>query len=447
MANASRPVAPARKLIAAVLGTVATFVTLFGLGMTSWAIVALGVALLVLAAALFTVRAGGGRAWVVGEAHVQNVTEPPTAYAFGRCELTLVLDAPGLPPRSRKMVEPRVPVAKWPSPGDTLPVRVAMDDQRRIRILWDQVPTHAEAAADLGGGFDESDPLDEILAGQQTPPWAQESPPWVREGAPLVQEGPPCARRSEDDTPPPEDNDPLPTGLPDEPETPPTPREPVVVRQTPGGLIVLEGTLVEAPAGSPYSPRTSPATPRPRTEEQPEPEAANDPVDIPLDGSEPARYDLDGELADGSASELGEQDLDLIPGTADAPGLDRAINGIGITLLVTDLVRSVAFYTDVLGFYEIDGGDHNAVLASGSTRLVLREITEAAPLNRRLVHVNLEVSDIDAAYERLLAEGVRFTYAPRVVNRGARLEVWAAAFRDPDGHGIALTEWRDRPTS
>jgi hypothetical protein len=32
-----------------------------------------------------------------------------------------------------------------------------------------------------------------------------------------------------------------------------------------------------------------------------------------------------------------------------------------------------------------------------------------------------------------------------VVNRGAKLDLWAAAFRDPDGHGIALTQWRNRP--
>jgi len=65
----SRPVAPVRKLIAAVLGTVAAFVVLFGLGMTSWAIVALGVALVVLAVAMATVR-GGGRTWEIGRAHV-----------------------------------------------------------------------------------------------------------------------------------------------------------------------------------------------------------------------------------------------------------------------------------------------------------------------------------------------------------------------------------------
>lgn len=65
-------------------------------------------------------------------------------------------------------------------------------------------------------------------------------------------------------------------------------------------------------------------------------------------------------------------------------------------------------------------------------------------MSRRLVHVNLEVDDIQGAYERMRDSGVRFTYAPRVVNRGTKLEVWAAAFRDPDGHGVALTQWRTR---
>ncbi|TDB89225.1 glyoxalase/bleomycin resistance/dioxygenase family protein, partial [Micromonospora fluostatini] len=140
MANGgSRPIAPVRKLIAAVLGTVATFVVLFGLGMTSWAIVALGVALVALAIALGTVQ-GGGRTWVVGVGHVHSVSEPPTQYAFGRCELQLVIDAPGMPPRTKKIIEPRVPVAKWPSLGQTLPIRVALDDHRHVRVLWDEVP-------------------------------------------------------------------------------------------------------------------------------------------------------------------------------------------------------------------------------------------------------------------------------------------------------------------
>jgi catechol 2,3-dioxygenase-like lactoylglutathione lyase family enzyme len=124
------------------------------------------------------------------------------------------------------------------------------------------------------------------------------------------------------------------------------------------------------------------------------------------------------------------------------PGPAGAIHGVGLTVLVTDLDRSATFYRDRLGFYEMDGGEGNLVLASGETRLVLRQVPEIGTVTRRLVHLNLEVTDIEAVYAELKAAGVRFTYPPRVVNSGARLDLWAAAFRDPDGHGVAITQWR-----
>lgn len=571
MANGgSRAIAPARKLIAAVLGTVATFVVLFGLGMTSWSIVALGVALVALAVALATFRTGG-RAWVVGVGHVHSASEPPTTYAFGRCELQLLIDAPGLPPRSKKIIEPRVPVAKWPAIGQALPIRVALDDQRRIRVLWDEVPTHSETAAatmaDLPPEYAGSDPLDEVLIQQDAPPWAERGPDDEHRDGP---ESDPVL----DDL----------GGLPDD-------REPVVVHQRPGGQVVLEGTLVEPAAGTTLPRRATPA-PRTPAEEHFDtpPPAYGDPyagppgdpyVDRPASGyrdpydeppgdpagvaptSSPYGDPYAGEPGDGYAHRPGYRDpydeppddpdavrpataattstgAPSAPAPADAPTVDaepaatarttpgptatpgpttvsgpasttdasaaapvagyRAaapstagpgrqrtgepivdpvdvpldpagpeatsdpdeldeaifgyapepdgaaspISGVGITVLVTDLDRSLDFYRDVLGFEEFDRGSGNAVLASGSTRLVLREVSEAAPISRRLVHVNLEVDDIQAAYERLRDSGVRFTYAPRVVNRGAKLDVWAAAFRDPDGHGIALTQWRTR---
>ncbi|MFC0100499.1 VOC family protein [Micromonospora marina] len=443
MANGgNHTIAPVRKLIGAVLGTVATFVTVFGLGMTSWAIVALGVALLVLAIALATVR-GGGRAWVIGLGHVHSASEPPTQYAFGRCELQLVIDAPGLPPRSKKIIEPRVPVAKWPSLGQALPVRVALDDQRHVRVLWDEVPTHAEstaAVADLPPEYAaEPDPLDEPLIAQEAPPWAGRAP--------------------EDDFR--DDYPPAPDPYLDDVPARAEDREPVVLHRSPGGPVVLEGQLVERAertAGPGALPRRAPA-PRSPVEEpadtvpvetvltDPGPadtiptnaepaDTVPDPIDVPLDDPPDAPRRSDAPTAE----ELDE----AIFGPSDAVEPDEPaspISGVGITLLVTDLDRSLDFYRE-LGFDELDRGEGNAVLSSGPTRLVLRRVTGAAPISRRLVHVNLEVDDIQGAYERLRDSGVRFTYAPRVVNRGTKLEVWAAAFRDPDGHGVALTQWR-----
>ena len=539
MANGrQQPIAPVRKVIAAVLGPVAAFVTLFGLGMTSWSIVALGVALLILTVALVAVRGGGGRAWVNGVATVHSASEPPTAYAFGRCELQIVIDAPGLPPRSKKIIEPRVPVAKWPIAGQALPIKVAIDDQRHVRILWDDVPTHAEAEANRPPEFDGVDPMaDDILIEQDAPPWAK--------------------RRPDDDFPVPPPGEPPTDDLTDDVRG--LREEPLVMRHTPGGTIVLEGTVVEPPARAPLPRRPQPAPPRPApaptaTDFRARGPEATDPgattaagadetadvtgtadrdrgggttgtapsgrstaeaaetadgadLDYPEDGEVPGRgamyagpapeaagypeeprmapaprvhphddidIDIDGpgfvgSAAAGSAAgepnahdetalrpdvDAGEPesgiDDDLLAELIDAPPAEPSnpstgpIHGVGITVLVTDLDRSVAFYRDMLGFFEIDGGEGNAVLASGATRLVLRAIPDVAPINRRLVHLNLEVQDVETAYQELKAKGVRFTYAPRAVNRGVKLELWAAAFRDPDGHGIALTQWRER---
>lgn len=492
MANGgNRPIAPVRKLIGAVLGTVATFVVLFGLGMTSWAIVALGVALLVLAIALATVR-GGGRTWVVGVGHVHSASEPPTQYAFGRCELQLVIDAPGLPPRSKKIIEPRVPVSKWPSLGQTLPIRVALDDQRHVKVLWDEVPTHAETAAavaDLPPEFADAEAMDELLIQQDAPPWADRAPDDDFRDDFRDPVGDPFRDPVRDPLGDPLRTDPSRDDLRrDDPGVMPEEREPVVMHQSPGGPVVLEGVVVEPQSGGLPRRATTPA-PRPPAEERfDEPAAdrfdtaeeggstappAEDPVEQPgaqrfeqagaqrfdpppaqrsgpgaADPLDPLDLPLDEPSPAGAArTTVTDEQLDqAIFGFDAGSGADPAgpISGVGLTLLVTDLPRSLNFYRDVLGFSEVDQGAHNAVLASGSTRIVLREVTGAAPISRRLVHVNLEVSDIEAAYERLRESGVRFTYAPRVVNRGTKLEGWAAAFRDPDGHGVALTQWRER---
>jgi catechol 2,3-dioxygenase-like lactoylglutathione lyase family enzyme len=124
------------------------------------------------------------------------------------------------------------------------------------------------------------------------------------------------------------------------------------------------------------------------------------------------------------------------------PGPAGAIHGVGITVLVTDLERSIAFYRDMLGFFEIDSGQGSAVLASGDTRLVLRTVHDLSAEAGRLIYLNLEVGDVEAVYNELKAKGVTFVHAPRPVNRGDKLELWSATFTDPDGHNIAVSQWR-----
>jgi catechol 2,3-dioxygenase-like lactoylglutathione lyase family enzyme len=124
------------------------------------------------------------------------------------------------------------------------------------------------------------------------------------------------------------------------------------------------------------------------------------------------------------------------------PGPAGAIHGVGITVLVTNLERSVTFNRETLGFHEIDAGATSAVLASGDTRLVLRKVHDLSSVAGRLIYLNLEVGDVEAVYEELMRKGVTFVHGPRPVNRGGKLELWAASFHDPDEHNIAITQWR-----
>jgi catechol 2,3-dioxygenase-like lactoylglutathione lyase family enzyme len=126
------------------------------------------------------------------------------------------------------------------------------------------------------------------------------------------------------------------------------------------------------------------------------------------------------------------------------PGLS-GVHNVSVTLIVADLRRSLTFYRDLLGLTEIDTGVGSAVLASGNARILLRQVTDTRPVDRRVVHLNLEVDDVHEAYDRLRREGVEFMHPPRVVNQGEQLEQWAATLRDPDGHAIALTRWEIRP--
>ena len=207
MANGRRPIPPIRAYTAAVLGVFALFVISAGAGMMSWSIVVLGVALMILAASLVAVSAmrGGARAYVAGTAHVVSASKPPASSAYGRCELHLLIDAPGMATSAVTIRDPRVPVAKWPDAGTTLPIMVAVDDPRRVRVQWDDVPTHAEAAAadEYSGGYAEDystdysdeypeyvptrDPLD--LPPDPAPAEPESAPPAGRAEQPPAGEG------------------------------------------------------------------------------------------------------------------------------------------------------------------------------------------------------------------------------------------------------------------
>ena len=128
------------------------------------------------------------------------------------------------------------------------------------------------------------------------------------------------------------------------------------------------------------------------------------------------------------------------------------VDGVEMTLLlvVEDVARSVAFYTDVLGasLYREYGGD-SAVLSFQGTWLLLvtgggptpgkPTVTFAPPGDPDLVshQLTMRVPDCMAAYETLRERGAAFLAAP--VHRGGEVR---AFFRDPDGHLLEISEVR-----
>lgn len=362
------------------------FLVFFGFGYgNQW--VSLGGGAVALLAGAFRVATrlrGSARQWVVGTGQVASVSDPPPSAPYGRCELQLVVDAPGMPREIVVIREPRVPVGQWPHVGQDLPIEVAADDIRNVRVLWPDRPRE-----EAEGEEDEGDPM----WGDDQPAPAPAAPPRSHLDRPDIDfdlDGPPTIHL---ESPAAGDLSPEDEGWADH------------------HAVAEQATASRVPRPRPR-PRPRPA---PRSEATLEPDPARPATDV----------------------------LAIYPSAHPVPS--GAIHRLGVALQVADLERSLTFYRDLLGFHLVDRSEESVVLASGEHRLVLRALVGMAPVQRRVVYLNLDVADLDEVYTQLRAAGVRFTSPPRLVSRGARSEQRAAVFKDPDGHGLALTEWRAVP--
>jgi len=106
-----------------------------------------------------------------------------------------------------------------------------------------------------------------------------------------------------------------------------------------------------------------------------------------------------------------------------------------IMLGVRDLEKSVSFYRDRLGIDVRQRIPGFAFLDSGALTIVLSEplAKNVSPL-AGATEVIFSVNDVRASYEALKNQGVEFSQAPRNVSG----PMWAANFRDPDGHLLTL---------
>jgi Short C-terminal domain len=82
---------------------------------------------------------------VDGMAQVVGSTQPPDSATSSNVNLTLVVQAEGVPATT---IEHSciAPTKKWPYPGETLPVTFDRADPDRLKVRWDDVPDSADVS-------------------------------------------------------------------------------------------------------------------------------------------------------------------------------------------------------------------------------------------------------------------------------------------------------------
>jgi len=122
-----------------------------------------------------------------------------------------------------------------------------------------------------------------------------------------------------------------------------------------------------------------------------------------------------------------------------------------VVLVVADLERALAFYTQTMGLPLRHRAERFAQLDTGSTRLALfTRDAMAETLHQALrvpapdapaFEIGFKVDDVDAAYDELTVAGAEPVTAPETRPWGQR----TAYVRDPDGNLIELVTQLRRP--
>jgi len=117
------------------------------------------------------------------------------------------------------------------------------------------------------------------------------------------------------------------------------------------------------------------------------------------------------------------------------------VTGLGhlaqISLTVTDIERSVAFFRDVLGLRHLFTAGQLAFFDCDGVRLMVDALAEAQGRGNSVLY--FRVTDIHGVQEALAAKGVPFDGAPhRIHTHADGTEEWMTFFHDPDGNVLAL---------
>jgi catechol 2,3-dioxygenase-like lactoylglutathione lyase family enzyme len=118
-----------------------------------------------------------------------------------------------------------------------------------------------------------------------------------------------------------------------------------------------------------------------------------------------------------------------------------------VILRVSDLNKSIAFYRDQVGLPLQATFDEFAVLGGGGATVMLQQLVRksSGPSTglASFTEIVLESPDVFASYRSLRARGIEFRREPSAATTDGSRVLYAADFRDPDGHVLSITGWVD----
>ena len=118
-------------------------------------------------------------------------------------------------------------------------------------------------------------------------------------------------------------------------------------------------------------------------------------------------------------------------------GEEAMIKETNVTLMVSDMERSVRFYSNTLGLkVKARYGDHFAQIESPGTIIALHPATKGGPKpgESGSISIGFSVDDLDKATAELTKKGVIFS------GTTDDAQVRLAFFADPDGNPLYLSQ-------
>lgn len=118
------------------------------------------------------------------------------------------------------------------------------------------------------------------------------------------------------------------------------------------------------------------------------------------------------------------------------------LSGIAqIALASADPIALVAFYRDTLGLPVLFETNGMTFFQSGATRLMIGHAQPGQTIGGDAV-IYFEPRDWSAAESKLEQAGIAFTHPAQVLQQAPGRELALRAFKDPEGHTLALLGWR-----